>query len=62
MACRVDLSEEIAVKMITAAIEHHGLRRLFVLTDFEQIGRLTMGWAITGQSEPDTPKSRSIKE
>jgi hypothetical protein len=48
--------------MITAAIEHHGLRRLFVLTDFEQIGRLTMGWAITGQSEPDTPKSRSIKE
>ncbi|HTA97800.1 MAG TPA: hypothetical protein VK730_09180 [Solirubrobacteraceae bacterium] len=36
-ACRVGLSEEIAAKMITAAIEQHRLQRLFDLVDFERI-------------------------
>jgi hypothetical protein len=36
-ACRVGLSEEIAAEMITAAIEHHRLQRLFDLVDIERI-------------------------
>jgi hypothetical protein len=36
-ACRVGLSEDIAAKMITTAIERRQLQRLFDLVDFEQI-------------------------
>ena len=36
-ACRVGLSEDIAAKMITTAIEHRQLQRLFDLVDFERI-------------------------
>lgn len=36
-ACRVGLSEDIATKMITTAIEHRQLQRLLDLVDFEQI-------------------------